>query len=69
MQNENNNYLASSLVLHEDQMIWWIRKYSRKLKYTVELSYCKMVDDDPEKGIVFDDLNKTIIKGGNLEAD
>lgn len=35
----------------------------------MELSYCKMVDDDPEKGIVFDDLNKTMIKGGNLEAD
>jgi len=28
-----------------------------------------MVDEDPEKIIVFDDLNKTIIKGGNLEAD
>lgn len=32
----------------------------------MELSYCKMVDEDPEK--VFDDLNKTVIKGGNLET-
>lgn len=28
-----------------------------------------MVDEDPERVIIFDDLNKTIIKGGNLEAD
>lgn len=35
----------------------------------MELNYCKMVDEDPEKVIVFDDLNETIIKGGNLEAD
>lgn len=50
-------------------MIWWIRKYAVKLKYAVELSYGKMVDEEPEKFIIFDDLNKTNIKGGNLEAD
>lgn len=31
--------------------------------------YCKMVDEDPEKVIVFDYLNKAVLKGGSLEAD